>query len=218
MADKPDTQALWQEYKRTRDRILRDRLILTYAPLVKYVAGAPGERPAGTRRRGRPRLLRPSRADWRDRALRPQPRHQVRDLRDRAHQRVDHRRAPLDGLGAAPVRSRARHRARHRRARGKADRAPTDEEIADKLGITEEEFQQPLLEISRSSIAALDELWSSPGSGGDAVAMIDTIPDEQAPEPQQAMAHTELREALGDAISRCRSGKSSSSRFTTTRS
>src|ERR687896_1867622 len=42
MADKPDTQALRQEYKRTRDRLLRDRLILTYAPLVKYVAGRLG--------------------------------------------------------------------------------------------------------------------------------------------------------------------------------
>src|ERR671914_524697 len=42
MADKPDTQALWQEYRRTRDRKLRDRLILTYAPLVKYVAGRLG--------------------------------------------------------------------------------------------------------------------------------------------------------------------------------
>src|SRR5918996_506559 len=42
MADKPDTQALWQEYKRTRDRLLRDRLILTYAPRVKYVAGRLG--------------------------------------------------------------------------------------------------------------------------------------------------------------------------------
>src|SRR4026208_31551 len=36
-------------------------------------------------------------------------------------------------------------------------RAPTDEEIAAKLGITEEEFQDSLLEISRSSIAALAE-------------------------------------------------------------
>ena len=35
-----DTKALWQEFKRTGDRALRDRLILTYAPLVKYVAGA----------------------------------------------------------------------------------------------------------------------------------------------------------------------------------
>ena len=33
-----DTKVLWQEFKRTGDRALRDRLILTYAPLVKYVA------------------------------------------------------------------------------------------------------------------------------------------------------------------------------------
>jgi RNA polymerase sigma factor for flagellar operon FliA len=84
----------------------------------------------------------------------------------------------------------------------KLTRAPTDEEIAARLGITEQEFQDSLMEISRSSIAALDELWSSPGSGGDAVALIDTIEDPLAAEPQQAMAHTELREALGEAISR----------------
>jgi len=37
-----DTQALWREYRRTRDQKLRDRLILPYAPLVKYVAGRLG--------------------------------------------------------------------------------------------------------------------------------------------------------------------------------
>ncbi|MGH3112846.1 MAG: RNA polymerase sigma factor WhiG, partial [Gaiellaceae bacterium] len=37
-----DTQALWQQFKRSGDRALRDRLILTYAPLVKYVAGRLG--------------------------------------------------------------------------------------------------------------------------------------------------------------------------------
>src|SRR6185503_5428245 len=37
-----DNQALWREFKRTGDRALRDRLILTYAPLVKYVAGRLG--------------------------------------------------------------------------------------------------------------------------------------------------------------------------------
>src|ERR671916_2110313 len=36
------TQQLWREYKRSGDRALRDRLILTYAPLVKYVAGRLG--------------------------------------------------------------------------------------------------------------------------------------------------------------------------------
>ena len=37
-----ETQALWREYRQTKDQALRDRLILTYAPLVKYVAGRLG--------------------------------------------------------------------------------------------------------------------------------------------------------------------------------
>lgn len=32
-----DTLALWREYRRTEDRALRDRLVLTFAPLVKYI-------------------------------------------------------------------------------------------------------------------------------------------------------------------------------------
>src|SRR5204862_6262816 len=37
-----DSVDIWTEYKRTADKRLRDRLILTYAPLVKYVAGRLG--------------------------------------------------------------------------------------------------------------------------------------------------------------------------------
>jgi RNA polymerase sigma factor for flagellar operon FliA len=33
-----DAQQLWREYSRTQDSRLRDRLIMTYAPLVKYIA------------------------------------------------------------------------------------------------------------------------------------------------------------------------------------
>jgi RNA polymerase sigma factor for flagellar operon FliA len=33
-----DAQQLWHEYNRTQDVRLRDRLIMTYAPLVKYIA------------------------------------------------------------------------------------------------------------------------------------------------------------------------------------
>ncbi len=32
-----DTLALWREYDRTKDRGVRDRLVLTFAPLVKYI-------------------------------------------------------------------------------------------------------------------------------------------------------------------------------------
>jgi RNA polymerase sigma factor for flagellar operon FliA len=33
-----DAQQLWHEYRRTQDARLRDRLVMTYAPLVKYIA------------------------------------------------------------------------------------------------------------------------------------------------------------------------------------
>jgi RNA polymerase sigma factor for flagellar operon FliA len=83
-------------------------------------------------------------------------------------------------------------------------RAPTDEEIAEKLGLTTDELNDSLSEIGRSSIAALDELWtiSSGSGGGDQVALIDTIEDTQGPEPQSELAQTELKEALGEAIAR----------------
>ena len=42
MARADETQELWLEFRRTGDQKIRDRLILTYAPLVKYVAGRLG--------------------------------------------------------------------------------------------------------------------------------------------------------------------------------
>ena len=84
----------------------------------------------------------------------------------------------------------------------KLHRAPTDEEIAEKLGVSTDELDESLSEIGRSSIAALDELWTISSTGGDQVALIDTIEDTQGPEPQTELAQTELKEALGEAIAR----------------
>src|SRR5690606_40883077 len=36
--EETDLAALWDEYKRRRSRAARNRLLLTYAPLVRYVA------------------------------------------------------------------------------------------------------------------------------------------------------------------------------------
>jgi RNA polymerase sigma factor for flagellar operon FliA len=204
MADQAtDTRVLWQEFKRTNDRGLRDRLILTYAPLVKYVAGRLGS--------GLPAHV--EEGDLVSYGLlgligaieRYDPNLGIK-FETYAIARI--KGSIIDELRSmdwVPRSVRARARDIERAIadlESRLARAPTDEEIAAKLGITEEEFQDSLLEISRSSIAALDELWASPGSSGDAVALIDTIEDPTAAEPQSAMAHTEVREALGEAISR----------------
>ena len=197
-----ETQTLWREYKRTGDRALRDRLILTYAPLVKYVAGRLGS--------GLPAHV--EEGDLVSYGLlgligaieRFDP---ERDIKFETYAIARIKGSIIDELRSMDwvprsVRARARDIERSiAQLEAKLGRAPNDEEISSHLGITEEEFQDSLLEISRSSIAALDELWTGSG-GGDPVALIDTIEDPEAPEPQAAMAQTELREALGEAIAR----------------
>ena len=43
MAEAEETKSLWRQFSTNKDdKALRDRLILTYAPLVKYVAGRLG--------------------------------------------------------------------------------------------------------------------------------------------------------------------------------
>ena len=92
---------LWQEYKERSTAEARERLILHYSPLVKFVAGRVAA--------GLPQNIEQSDLvsygifgliDAIDK-FDPGPRLQVRDVRDLAHQGRDHRRAPLDRLGAA---------------------------------------------------------------------------------------------------------------------
>src|SRR5581483_5828216 len=82
----------------------------------------------------------------------------------------------------------------------KLHRAPTDEEIASHIGISDQEFADSLTQISRSSVAALDELWTISSSGGDTVSLIDTLQDPNADDPSLEMSRTELRDALAGAI------------------
>jgi RNA polymerase sigma factor FliA len=198
-----DTQSLWQEFRRTNDKGVRDRLILTYAPLVKYVAGRLGS--------GLPAHV--DEGDLVSYGLlgligaieRFDP---DRDIKFETYAISRIKGSIIDELRSLDwvprsVRSRARE---IERAIGELEarlgRAPTDEEIAGKVGITENELQDSLSDISRSSIAALDELWTITGDTGDQVSLLDTIEDTEGPEPQTALARTEMREALGEAIAR----------------
>jgi RNA polymerase sigma factor for flagellar operon FliA len=100
------------------------------------------------------------------------------------------------------VRSRARNIERViRELEAKLSRAPSDEEIAGRLGISTDELEESLIDISRSSIAALDELWSTAGDG-DQVSLLEMLEDPVSIKPADALDETEVREALAEAISR----------------
>jgi RNA polymerase sigma factor FliA len=197
-----DTQGLWLEYRRTQDKAVRDRLILTYAPLVKYVAGRLGS--------GLPAHV--DEGDLVSYGLlglisaieRYDP---ARDIKFETYAIARIKGAIIDELRALDwvprsVRSRAREIERAiAELEAKLGTAPTDEQIAGKIGITVEELGDSLTDISRSSIAALDELWSVSGEG-DQVSLMDTIEDTTGPRPAEALDETEMREALAEAIAR----------------
>jgi RNA polymerase sigma factor FliA len=196
-----DVTELWRTFRRTGDQALRDRLILMYAPIVKYVAGRLGS--------GLPAHV--DEGDLVSYGLlglisaieRYDP---ERDVKFETYAIARIKGSILDELRALDwvprsVRSRARQIERAMsELEAKLGHAPSDEELAKKVGISVDELEESLTDISRSSIAALDELWTISGSGGDQVALIDTIEDTQGPEPQSAFAQTEMREIVADAI------------------
>jgi RNA polymerase sigma factor FliA len=197
-----ETRALWVEYRQTRDKAIRERLILTYAPLVKYVAGRLG---SGL----------PAHVDDGDLVSygllglisaieRYDP---DRDIKFETYAIARIKGAIIDELRALDwvprsVRSRARQ---IERAIGELEArlgtAPTDEQIAAKIGISVDELEESLSDIARSSIAALDELWSVSGEG-DQISLLDTIEDTTGPRPADVLDETEMREALAEAIAR----------------
>jgi RNA polymerase sigma factor for flagellar operon FliA len=196
-------EEIWQRYRQSRDKALRDRLILNYAPLVKYVAG-------------RISTSLPAHVDEGDLVSygllgligaieRYDP---AREIKFETYAISRIKGSIIDELRSLDwvprsVRSRAREIERAMlELENRLKRAPTDEEVATEIGITVDEFQDSLTAISRSSVAALDELWQINTGGGDTVSLIDTIEDPHADDPSKAMSQTEVREALADAIQR----------------
>jgi len=152
-----DTLTLWQDYRRSQDQHLRDRLILTYAPLVKFVAGRVG-------------ASLPSHVDEQDLVSygllgligaieRFDP---DREIKFETFAMARIRGAIIDELRSLDwvprsVRTRARQIERAIAVlERELMRAPTDDEIAKKLGIEPEALEDSLREISRTSVAALD--------------------------------------------------------------
>jgi RNA polymerase sigma factor FliA len=196
-----ELKELWRRYKQGGDDSARERLVVAYSPLVKFVAGRTGARL-------------PSHVDQADlisygmlgliEAMdRFDPRRQIR-FETFAMQRI--RGAIIDELRSLDwvprsVRSRAREiEEANQKLEHELGRVPSDAELADRLNISEPELQEALLQISNSSILALEELWMTPDASGDRVSLLDTIEDESAPDPQKALDSSEVKDRLQDAI------------------
>jgi RNA polymerase sigma factor FliA len=192
---------LWQRYKASGDERARERLVVAYSPLVKYVAGRTGS--------GLPAHV--EEADLISYGLggliTAIERFDLsREIKFETYAITRIRGAIIDELRTldwVPRSVRARARAFERtnvKLEAKLQRAPTDDEMANELGISVQDFQDALVQISNSTIVALDELWNVSDASGDQVSLLDTLPDSSAADPQAAVDESELRDRIADAI------------------
>ncbi len=196
-----ELQDLWRRFKATGDERARERLVVAYSPLVKYVAGRMSS--------GLPAHVEES--DLISYGLGGlisaiQRFDLTREIKFETYAITRIRGAIIDELRTLDwvprsVRARAREIERaNMKLEARFQRAPTDEEMATELSLTVEAFQEALIQISNSTIVALDELWSVSDSTGDAISLLDTLPDRGAPDPEQLMDQSELRDRIADAI------------------
>ena len=194
---------LWRRYKENGDPRARERLVLAYSPLVKYVAGRMSS--------GLPAHV--EEADLISYGLlglisaieRFEP---AREIRFETFAITRIKGSIIDELRSLDwvprsVRAKAREIERaNAKLEHKLHRAPTDQEMAAELEVELEDFQESLMRISNSSVVALDELWTVSDSSGDQVSLLDTIQDESAADPAQEMDLTDMKDRLADSIAR----------------
>jgi RNA polymerase sigma factor FliA len=194
---------LWRRYKNDGDERARERLVVAYSPLVKFIAG-------------RMASSLPSHVDEADLVsygllglIGAIERFELeREIKFETFAVARVKGAIIDELRSLDwvprsVRSRARDIERANAAlEAELGRPPTDEEMASKLGIEVSDFNDALLEIANSSVLALDDLWTfaDPEGGGGQISVLDTIRDPGAADPEAEAQTVELKDRLADAI------------------
>jgi RNA polymerase sigma factor FliA len=192
---------LWRDFKDTGDQRLRERLILQYSPLVKYVAGRVGV--------GLPPNI--EQADLVSYGIfglidAIEKFDITRSIKFETYAVSRIKGAIIDELRAIDwiprsVRYKAREVERAYAAlEARLHRTPTEPEVAEELGISLSELHSIFSKVSFVNVVALDELLSVGGERGDSFSLVDTLEDTKAEDPIAAFETEETKYLLARAI------------------
>ena len=197
----PELVALWLAFKADHDDASREKLILHYAPLVKYVAsrvatGLPSTIEQGDLASyGMFGLIDALEKFDNDRGIK---------FETYAIPRI--KGAILDELRAMDwvprsVRFKAREVEKaYTEIEAKEKRQPTEVEVAARLGVSLDDLHGVINQISFVSVMALDEALAGGGDKGEQVSLIDTLADHAQPDPAMGVEDQETRGMLAAAI------------------
>ncbi len=192
--------ALWAEFKSSGSPAARERLILHYAPLVKYVAsrvatGLPATvEQADLVSYGMFGLIdglekfEPARGNKFETYAIPRIKGAI----------IDELRA-MDWVPRS-VRFKAREIEKaYADVEAMVKRAPTEQEVAERLGVSVAELHEIVSQISFVSVLALDELLAVGSDRGEQVSLLDTLADKGL-DPSAGLEGHETRGLLAAAI------------------
>ena len=202
LAEQRVISKLWAEYKGSRSTEARDRLIVHYSPLVKYVASRVSV--------GLPQSI--EQADLVS--------YGIFGLIDAIDKFDLSRNIKFETYAIARIKGSIIDELRSidwvpRSVRSKAKavekayakleatllRTPTDAEVATEMGISQQELQSLFQQVSVVGLIALDQMLSLSGERGETTTLGDTIAD-RSDGPVQIFEVEETREVLADAINR----------------
>lgn len=191
---------LWNEYRKTRSPDLRDKIIRQYMPLVKYVAGKVSV--------GMPSsvefddLVGFGQFGLLDAIEKYDPDKNVK-FKTYAVTRI--RGAIFDELRQLDwVPRSVRQKSREIEdtigdLEAKLGRTASDAEIAGKLGVSEEEYQQTVMKLSGTSVLSLNDVWYS-GNDNDHMSIGDSIESPSSLNPDVIVEREEIRKIIIQAI------------------
>ncbi len=197
----PEIVALWHRYKRDRDIEARERLILQYSPLVKYVAGRVSV--------GLPATI--EHADLVSYGMfglidAVEKFDLGKGVKFETYAITRIKGAIIDELRSIDwiprsVRSKARDVERALTAlETRLRRSPSESELADEMGIAVKDLRTTLTQVSLVSLVALDESFS--GDDSERQALVDTLQDHKAADPESSYEVLEQRALLAGALDR----------------
>ncbi len=198
--DQQEEETLWKKYKQTQDAEIREYIIEKYSPLVKYVAGKIST--------GMPQSV-----EFDDLIS-----YGVFGLLDAINKFDIERGIKFKTYAMTRIRGAIFDELRNfdwipRSIRQKAKqveqvvtdlenklgRPVEDEEIAKEMGITDDELQELMLQLSGTSMVSLNDIWYL-GDDNDEVTIMETLQSPSAMNPEVLIEKEEIKDVIVEAI------------------
>lgn len=193
--------AVWKEYKKTGSKVTKDKILVEYAPLVKYISN-------------RIAMNLPSSVDREDlvsagilgliKAVETFDLDRGFKFETYAGHKI--RGAVLDELRALDwvprsVRQKSRDIQRvYAKLENALGRMPYDDEVCDELGCDMKEFEKMLSDVAPTTIVSLEETMPDRGSDSKSLRLIDTIEDPGSDNPLKLLGFQEVKTILKETI------------------